>query len=136
MNWTCVAVGWLFAALFAGRFVCERALSGLSSERKVLLLDGFRRHRLYGSLPLLVVVGGLAWVRGLPAGRMAVGVVVGALFFVGYLAWWQIVVVRRRFRKLGFPPDFIRAYSSGQWLGFAGWFGFLFALVAALAGGD
>ena len=56
----------LFAGIYAGRVIMERALRLLTAEDKLKLIDGFTNLRVFESIPLLLVLALMVGVLFLP----------------------------------------------------------------------
>ena len=119
-----VALALLFVALFASRFLTERATKLLSSEEKLILIDSFPRLRVFGTLPLVFIVFLFFGIAYLPPAWMWPTYFIGWILFALYFV---IVhgIVSRRLRELGINEDYRAAYGKARlvfWSGFVAFF--------------
>jgi len=120
----------LCAAIFASRFLSERATKLLSPQEKLALLDSFSRLRVFGTLPLLFIFFSFFGISHLPA----------KLMWPAYFAAWASIatyfiiihrIVLRRMRALGINPDFQKAHTKARWISYFGVLAFFVLITLA-----
>ena len=121
----------LFAGIYASRIVMERALRLLTAEDKLKLLDGFSKMRMFGSIPLLLVVGLMVSVLYLPHEKIAMAYLGTCILFIGAMVAQQIYVARR-LRALSIAEGYCRAAARAQWLSRFGFLCFFGGMAATL----
>ena len=121
----------LFAGIYASRIIMERALQLLTPEEKLKLLDGFTRQRMFGAIPLWLVIGLMVSVLYLPHEKVAIAFLGTCVLFIGAMVAQQIYVVRR-LHALSIAEGYCRAAVRAQWLSRLGFLCFFGGMAATL----
>ena len=103
----------VFAVFIILRIVNEKALSKLSSDQKVLLLDGFSKMRIYNLIPLVVII---ALYFYLLKNSSFNGHLIKAFYYLSLIAYLGvlIILVQKKLRSLNLPNSYIKTYSIVQ----------------------
>jgi hypothetical protein len=113
----------LLVGLFGSRFLAERATKLLSSEEKLQLLDSFPSLRVFGSLPLALIVFSFLGISYLPEGWM----------WPAYLACWGLLAIyffiihraiSRKLGELAINTRYLVAYNRARWVSYSGFTAF------------
>lgn len=126
-----IGIAGLFAGIYASRVIMERALRLLTQEDKLKLVDGFSKLRMFGSIPLLLVLAMMVGVLYLPHERIAPAYLGTCVLFIGAMVAQQIYV-SRQLRALSIAEDYCRAASRAQWLSRLGFLCFFGGMAATL----
>jgi hypothetical protein len=104
---------------FWSRVITERALRLLPDQDKLHLIDSFSRFRVWGALPLVVIMcaffgsgyltGGWAWVA-----------IFGAWFLLTVYFVWTHIMFLRRFRERQIAEGYQCAFAKARYLFYAG----------------
>ena len=109
----------MFAGLIIGRILGEKALRHLTSDEKLALVDGFSRLRMYGWLPLLLIMACFVALLFSPHEWRVPGFVALFAALLGLIAWKHFYV-RRRLRQLSVSEAYCRTITLAQFVSLLG----------------
>jgi hypothetical protein len=109
--------------LFGSRFLAERATKLLSAEEKLALLDSFHGLRVFGALPLVLLVFSFFGITYLPP----------VWIWPAYFAGWALLtlyfgimhqIISRRLTELGINATYRAAHNRARLLSYFGFLAF------------
>lgn len=109
----------LLVSIFLARIINERSYKTISTEEKARLIDIFARSRIVG---LAIIIVMIAFLFLAPRWGLLSFTVTLAVYIVALLVYFVAFTVHsfRTLRRNGYEPPFIRLYSLGIVVRFAG----------------
>ena len=121
----------MFAGLIIGRILSEKALRHLSAEEKLVLIDGFSRLRMYGWIPLVVILASFVALLFSSHEWRVPGFFGLFAAFLGLIAW-KHCYVRRRLRQLSVSGAYCRTITLAQVVSLLGFLTFFVCLAVTM----
>ena len=113
----------LLLGLFGSRLLSERATKLLSSDEKLVLLDSFSRIRVFGTLPLIIMIFALFGMTYLPRVWLWPAYFGACALLALYFAIMHIII-SRRLTKLGISASYRTAYNRARLVSYSGFLAF------------